>query len=57
MKGLKELQRVTNPFGAFKKNALGIDDSRDDEVKQHYLRGAWGDGTLKGYNSGVVKLH
>lgn len=52
----KTLRRVTNPYGAFKKNALGEDDSMVDEVKKHFLRGAWGDGTLKSYNSGVVKL-
>lgn len=57
MNDLKELKKITKAFGAFKKDALGFDDSRDDEVKQHYLRGAWGDGTLKSYNSGVVKLH
>lgn len=57
MKNLDELKRKTNPFGAFKKDALGIDRSREDEVMQHFLRGAWGDGTLKSYNSGVVKLH
>lgn len=50
------LKKATKPFGAFKKNALGVDDSDRDEVKKHYLRGAWGDGTLKSYNSGVVKL-
>lgn len=50
------IKKVTKPFGAFKKNALGVDDSQEDEVKKHYLRGAWGDGTLKSYNSGVVKL-
>lgn len=54
---VKTLRRATNPYGAFKKNALGEDDSMSDEVKRHYLRGAWGDGTLKSYNSGVVKLH
>lgn len=53
----KELQKVTNPYGAFKKNALGVDSSASDEVKQHYLRGSWRDGTLKSYNSGVVKLY
>lgn len=50
------MKRATKPFGAFKKNALGIDDSDQDEVKRHYLRGAWSDGTLKSYNSGIVKL-
>lgn len=57
MDNLKELRKVTNAFGAFKKNALGVDNSRFDTVQQHYLRGAWGDGTLKSYNSGVVKLY
>lgn len=57
MMDLKKLQKVTNPFGAFKKDALGVDNTADDEVKQHFLKGAWGDGTLKSYNSGVVKLH
>lgn len=52
----KKLKKLTKPFGAFKKNALGIDDSNSDEVKMHYLRGAWSDGTLKSYNSGIVKL-
>lgn len=54
---LKKLQKVTNPFGVFKKDARGIDRTAEDEVKQHFLKGAWGDGTLKSYNSGVVKLH
>lgn len=53
----KSLERATKPFGAFKKNAAGIDNSKQDEVKQHYLRGSWGDGTLKSYNSGIVKLY
>lgn len=57
MIGLKELKRATNPFGAFKKDTSGIDSTAEDEVKQHYLRGAWGEGTLKSYNSGVVKLY
>lgn len=57
MNDLRELRKATNAFGAFKKNALGIDTSLQDEVQQHYLRGAWGDGTLKSYNSGIVKLH
>lgn len=57
MNDLRELKKGTRAFRAFKKDALGIDTSDDDEVKQHYLRGAWGDGTLKSYNSGVVKLH
>lgn len=57
MTDLRELRKVTNAFGAFKKNALGVDDTMTDEVKQHFLRGAWGEGTLKSYNSGVVKLH
>lgn len=52
----RALRKATNPYGAFKKNALGVDNSMTDEVKRHYLRGAWGDGTLKSYNSGVVKL-
>lgn len=51
------LRRVTKLFGAFKKNASGLDDSDRDEVKKHYLQGAWSDGTLKGYNSGIVKLY
>lgn len=54
---LEKLKSVTKPFGAFKKDALGVDRSTEDEVQQHYLKGAWGDGTLKSYNSGVVKLH
>lgn len=53
----QKLRRVTKPFGVFKRDALGVDNSDEDEVKQHFLRGAWGDGTLKSYNSGVVKLH
>lgn len=57
MEDVKNLKRVTNPYGAFKKNALGLDSTGEDEVKQHYLRGAWGDGTLKSYNLGVVKLY
>lgn len=52
----RKLKRVTKPFGAFKRNGSGVDDSNSDEVKKHYLRGAWSDGTLKSYNSGVVKL-
>lgn len=52
----KALQKATKQFGAFKKDALGVDNSDEDEVKRHYLWGAWGDGTLKSYNSGVVKL-
>lgn len=56
MNSNKSLRKATKPFGAFKKNALGIDVSGEDEVQQHFLRGAWGDGTLKSYNSGVVKL-
>lgn len=52
----KKIQKLTNPFGTFKKNELGVDDSAEDEVKLHYLKGAWGDGTLKSYNSGIVKL-
>lgn len=43
-------------FGSFKKDALGIDRSNTDEIQKHFLRGAWMDGTLKHYNSGVVKL-
>lgn len=50
------LKRATKPFGSFKRDALGVDDSDEDEVKKHFLKGAWGDGTLKSYNSGVVKL-
>lgn len=57
MKDVKTLKKVTNPFGAFKKDAEGVDSIDEDEVKQHFLRGAWGDGTLKSYNSGVVKLY
>lgn len=53
----KSLRKATKPFGAFKKNALGIDSSGEDEIQQHFLRGAWGEGTLKSYNSGIVKLH
>lgn len=53
----KSLRRATKPFGAFKRNALGIDSSGEDEIQQHFLRGAWGEGTLKSYNSGIVKLH
>lgn len=56
MRDDEKLKKLTKPYGAFKKNALGLDDSNEDEVKKHYLRGAWGKGTLKGYNSGVVKL-
>lgn len=51
------MRRATNPFGAFKKDTSGVDTTGEDEVKQHYLRGAWGEGTLKSYNSGVVKLY
>lgn len=54
---IKELKKATNPFGAFKKDTSGKDTTAEDEVKQHYLRGAWGEGTLKSYNSGVVKLY
>lgn len=50
------LRRATKPFGAFKRNAAGVDTSNDDEIQQHFLRGAWGDGMLKSYNSGIVKL-
>lgn len=57
MNGVEELKKKTKAFGAFKKDALGMDNSQEDEIKQHCLRGAWGDGTLKSYNSGVVKLH
>lgn len=53
----QKIRKGTKPFGTFKRDALGIDRSEADEVKQHFLRGAWGDGTLKSYNSGVVKLH
>lgn len=53
----RDLQKATNPYGAFKKNAAGINPTAEDEVKQHFLWGAWGDGTLKSYNSGVVKLY
>lgn len=42
------LKRATKPFGSFKRDALGVDDSDEDEVKKHFLKGAWGDGTLKG---------
>lgn len=54
---LEKLKKVTKPFGTFKKDASGVDRSTEDEVQQHYLKGSWGDGTLKSYNSGVVKLH
>lgn len=54
---LKVLQKVTKPFGTFKKDALGRDRSGEDEVQQHYVKGSWGDGTLKSYKPGVVKLH
>lgn len=47
MKDFKSLKKATNPFGAFKKDAAGVDSTAEDEVKQHFLRGAWGDGTLK----------
>lgn len=57
MSDLKKLKKVTNPYGTFKKDTSGKDSTGEDEVKQHYLRGAWGDGTLKSYNSGVVKLY
>lgn len=53
----KSRKKLTKPFGAFKKNAEGIDESDQDEIQKHFLRGSWGDGTLKSYNSGVVKLH
>lgn len=53
----QKLKKMTRPFGAFKRDARGVDKSEEDEVQQHFLRGAWGDGTLKSYNSGVVKLH
>lgn len=49
-------KKETKPFSAFKKNVLDIDDSNQDEVKKHFLRGAWGNGTLKSHNTGVVKL-
>lgn len=51
-----ELRKVTKTFGAFKSDAMGIDSSGIDEVQRHFLRGAWQDGTLKHYNSAVVKL-
>lgn len=54
---VKELRKVTNPFGAFKKDNSGVYLTGTDEVKQHYLCGAWGEGTLKSYNLGVVKLY
>lgn len=57
MTRIKDLKKITNPFGAFKKDTSGFDSSAQDEIKQHYLLGAWGDGTLKSYNSGVVKLY
>lgn len=57
MTRMKELKKITNPFGAFKKDTSGIDSTAQDEIKQHYLLGAWGDGTLKSYNSGIVKLY
>ena len=57
MTRVNELRKITYPFGAFKKNTLGINSTAQDELKQHYLLGAWGDGTLKSYNSGVVKLY
>lgn len=35
---------------------MGVDRSEHDKIQRHFLRGAWRDGTLKHYNSGVVKL-
>lgn len=52
----KVLRRVTKSFGSFKSNALGEDKSEVDEVQKHFLRGAWMEGTLKHYNSAVIKL-
>jgi hypothetical protein len=54
--GANDLKKLTKPFGAFKKDAFGIDRSDSDEIQKHFLRGSWMDGTLKHYNSGVVKL-
>lgn len=56
MINLKKLQKGTNPFWAFKMIVLGVDKTAEDEVQQHYLKGAWGEGTLKSYNLAVVKL-
>lgn len=53
----EKLRKMTKPFGAFKKNVSGVEDTEMDEVKKHFLRGAWSDGTLKSYNSGIVKLY
>ena len=57
MGNVNNLKKAKKPYGVFKKNALGFDSTEEDKVKRHYLRGAWGDGTLKSYNSGVVKLY
>lgn len=50
------LRKVTKSFGKFKCDAFGVDSSKEDVVQQHFLRGAWAEGTLKHYNSAVVKL-
>lgn len=52
----REVIRLTRNFKAFRSNARGIERSAEDEVQQHYLRGTWADGTLKYYNSVVLKL-
>lgn len=51
-----DLKQPTSAFGAFKSNALGVDNSDVDEIQSHYLRGTWANGTLKHYNSAIVKL-
>lgn len=53
---VKTLRRVTKPFATFKKNAHGIDSSDSNDLQLHFLRGSWVDGTLKHYNSAVVKF-
>lgn len=40
MGDIKDLKRATKPYAVFMNNALGIDSTGEDEVKQHYLRGA-----------------
>lgn len=52
----KTLRRVTKPFATFKKNTLGIDPTDTDNLQQQFLRGSWADGTLRHYNSAIVKF-
>lgn len=49
------LKRKTLVYGTFKKNRYGVDDTTGDPIKEFYLEGTWEAGTLKGYNSAIVK--